>query len=323
MSTPGFKRKVNRHCARFWWAHLLVVCSSILIISLCLVYVAVPNIAQSGINDSSFEVSDLKFINPAPNSINLTQIATLYSPSRFTPTLDPFSAGLWLVTNKTYGTAPFVYLDLPQIHVLHPKSNVTSENQVVPLLNTNEITDYVIAMLTQENVTIALTGTTKLHEGKLPVISINYNSTTTYKGLNGLKGFNATDLKFNPSAPTGTPNLVGNAFIPNPSIITVHLGNVTLILSTAKYGVVGNATINDLTLYPGDNNVLMSSIVDQTKVVESMDASSGIVTVEILGNSSVYNGKHIPYYEKALSRTALSLDINLKQVLADRSKASM
>jgi hypothetical protein len=40
----------------------------------------------------------------------------------------------------------------------------------------------------------------------------------------------------------------------------------------------------------------MSSIVDETKILASMDSSTGLVTMEIVGNSSVYNGQHIKYY---------------------------
>jgi hypothetical protein len=42
-------------------------------------------------------------------------------------------------------------------------------------------------------------------------------------GLNGLKGFNTTNLKLNLTAAAGTPNLKGIAYIPNPSVITVAM----------------------------------------------------------------------------------------------------
>lgn len=33
---PAFRQKVKRHCARFWWIHLIIFCISFLIIALCL-----------------------------------------------------------------------------------------------------------------------------------------------------------------------------------------------------------------------------------------------------------------------------------------------
>jgi hypothetical protein len=45
----------------------------------------------------------------------------------------------------------------------------------------------------------------------------------THVGLNGLKGFNVTNVIINSSAKAGEPNLSGFAYIPNPSVITVAL----------------------------------------------------------------------------------------------------
>lgn len=72
---------------------------------------------------------------------------------------------------------------------------------------------------------------------------------------------------------------------------------MTLILSTAKAGVVGNTTINDMTLRPGNNTLPMTSIIDEAKVLSSMeDPKTGIVELFIIGNTSVYNGQHLTYY---------------------------
>jgi len=132
----------------------------------------------------------------------------------------------------------------------------------------------------------------------------------TVVGLNGLQGFNVTDVRLNLTAAAGEPNLSGFAFIPNPSVITVALvstplplvttrnpnhiqGNVTLILSTTK-GVVGNSTINDMTLVPGNNSLPMTGIIDVALVSNSLN--NGFVTLSIAGQSAIYNGQHLTYY---------------------------
>jgi len=98
------------------------------------------------------------------------------------------------------------------------------------------------------------------------------------------------------------------------------MGNVTLILSIAGTGIVGNATINDLTLRPGDNHFPINSIVETGKIISSM--KDGHVTLEITGNSSVYNGEHLVYYEKALAANVLHLDMNVGQILKDSAAAA-
>lgn len=182
-----------------------------------------PKIAQDGVNDTELSFYELQFLDPTPDTVTLTQRAKLHSPSIFTPTLDPFTAGLWLVSNETFGPSPFASIDFPRIHALHPDSNVSFAGQVLPILDVDQLSEYATQVLSQEYVTTALTGSTKLHVGKLPVVTINYNSSTKYKALNGLKGFNTTNLKIDFSAKTGEPNLIGNAFIPNPSVMTVEM----------------------------------------------------------------------------------------------------
>jgi len=76
-------------------------------------------------------------------------------------------------------------------------------------------------------------------------------------------------------------------------------GNVTLTLSTAKAGVVGNTTINDMTLVPGSNTLPMTGIVDQVLIASSLNAT-GWVTLSIQGESAIYNGQHLTYYVRYL-----------------------
>jgi hypothetical protein len=75
-------------------------------------------------------------------------------------------------------------------------------------------------------------------------------------------------------------------------------GNVTFSLATADQGNVGNATINNMTLVPGNNTIPMTANIDQVKVAAARDAQ-GIVAMIITGTSSVYNGQHIPYYVRS------------------------
>jgi hypothetical protein len=189
-----------------------------------------PKIAQSGVNDSSISFYSLQFLDPTPNTVTLTQLATLHSTSMYTPTLDPFTAGLWLVTNGTFGPSAFTNINFPSIHAEH-QTNVSTVGEVLTILDEDQLAEYATQVLTQENVTTALTGRTQLHEGALPVVWVNYNSSTTYATLNGLKGFNTTDLKLNLSAAAGQPNLVGNAFIPNPSVMTIQMVGFARILT--------------------------------------------------------------------------------------------
>ncbi|KAI9050650.1 hypothetical protein LZ554_005807 [Drepanopeziza brunnea f. sp. 'monogermtubi'] len=314
-----FGQKAKRHCARFWWIHVIVFCLIVMIVTLLVVYVGFPKIAQQDVDDSSLEFREGSFTNPTSNSIRITQEATLHNPSTFKPTLDEFPADLYLVTNGTYGAEKMLTLPMPSIHAR--KRTNSSIDADVPISSVDQVSAYAVTVMTNEYVTTALVGKTKLRLGKLPVQTVTFNSTSTYKGLNSLKGFNTTDLLFDLTAKAGMPNLLGNAQIPNPSLMTLVLGNVTLDLSIAEAGVVGNVTINDFVLRPGANTLPMSAIIEQPKVLASLDAA-GKVNLTITGKSSVYNGQHLTYYEKALASNVMVLEMNVKQILADSTAAA-
>ncbi|RDL35988.1 Uncharacterized protein BP5553_06600 [Venustampulla echinocandica] len=317
----GAGSKVKRHCARWWWVHLIIFCASFLIIALCLVYVAMPKIAQDGVDDASLEFTELQFLNPSATSVTLTQRAILHSPSKFTPTLDSFNASTFLVTNGTFGAAPMIFVTMPSIHVQHPKSNVAVEDSKVMINNMDQLTNFATQAVAQEYVSTALVGETTLHLGALPTVKINYNSTSKYKGLNALKGFNVTGARIDLLAKPGQQNLKGFAYVPNPSLMTIQLGNVSLSLSTEKAGKVGTTTINDMTLKPGNNTLPLFGTMDQAKVVGSLDGD-GMVELLITGTDAIFNGEHLVYYEKALSANVLKLKMNVMQVIKDSSSGS-
>ena len=71
-----------------------------------------------------------------------------------------------------------------------------------------------------------------------------------------------------------------------------------------------------MTVVPGDNSLPMSSILNQTQILASLNGT-GFIDLEIVGSSAVYNGVHLTYYEKALAENKLSLVMNVYQIIAD------
>jgi hypothetical protein len=128
------------------------------------------------------EFAALKFENPSMSEITLTQTGILHNPSMYTPTLDSFTAGSYLVTNGTFGSVPIINVVLPKTHATKPKSDQGVVQQVVPIVSLDQLTQYATAVISSEYVETALVGKTDLHLGALPTVKVNYNSTTKYKG---------------------------------------------------------------------------------------------------------------------------------------------
>lgn len=66
-------------------------------------------------------------------------------------------------------------------------------------------------------------------------------------------------------------------------------------ISTKEKGLIGNSTIENFVLKPGQNLLPMTSIVDTALALGSVD-KQGMVNMIIVGQTAVYNGVHLPYY---------------------------
>jgi hypothetical protein len=136
-------------------------------------------------------------------------------------------------------------------------------------------------------------------------------------GLNNLQGFQV--LNFNISLTPGPDgsNLRGQVYIPNPSPISFSMGQVVQNLYVdGQY--IGNNTIANFQLNPGNNVLNFTGVSDQTTVINliSTKYTNGILPVTIIGNSSIINGQHIPYYEVPLQSVSLQTELNVGAALS-------
>ena len=125
-----------------------------------------------------------------------------------------------------------------------------------------------------------------------------------------------------PAESDGT-NLIGNTTLPNPSVMTLEVG--TLILDV-KIGslVVGNVTLNDVTLVPGDNTFPMRGILDLKTIIknladvlkaEATAIKAGNLTIDAQTTSCIWNGTLVPYYTEILNELTLTAPIGIGDVL--------
>lgn len=97
------------------------------------------------------------------------------------------------------------------------------------------------------------------------------------------------------------------------------MGNVTLDMSVAGT-FIGNATLPNLRLEPGNNTVPIHVTVNQTAVVGVLAIPRfhcGILAVDIAGNKSVYDGQELTYYSQALQANTLTNELNVRPALVE------
>jgi hypothetical protein len=114
--------------------------------------------------------------------------------------------------------------------------------------------------------------------------------------------------------------MLGTASIPNPSLMTIDLGNVTMNLAVDKKPL-GTSFLPNLILKPGDNNVTMQGRVDQVTVLELITTKyrNAVLPMEITGNSSVGSktGERLAYFEEAMRENVVKLDLDVGEALRE------
>ena len=114
-------------------------------------------------------------------------------------------------------------------------------------------------------------------------------------------------------------NAQGTVFIPNPTVITLGMGNVTMDMFVAGT-FIGNATLPSLFLRPGNNTVPIHVTVNQTAVVNLLQEDKyrcGVLPVDIAGKKSMYDGEELTYYSAALQANKLQNDLNVRPALEE------
>ncbi|KZN89015.1 hypothetical protein EN45_076080 [Penicillium chrysogenum] len=143
--------------------------------------------------------------------------------------------------------------------------------------------------------------------------------------LNKFEGFSIADSTFLLPAEDDGSNLVANLTLPNPSALSFEVGTITLDLKSGNTDlVIGNATVKNVTLRPGNNTFPLRGVVDigtivsnLTEVVSSQGSAirRGALSLTAVTRSIVSNGTLIPYYTKVLGSLPLVANVSIGDIL--------
>ena len=126
-------------------------------------------------DNSTLDIDSLSISDPTATSFQLTQHSTIRSDSAYHPTLDAFNASLSLK-----GSASYADITIPSIDAEAVASSVI--DQAVQIKDMKRFTEYNVALLNSESVTMEIVGRTGLHEMKFPETTVDYRKTVTIKG---------------------------------------------------------------------------------------------------------------------------------------------
>ncbi|PTU23579.1 hypothetical protein P175DRAFT_0508236 [Aspergillus ochraceoroseus IBT 24754] len=319
--TIGKCQKIKQHFARFRYYYLLAGILFLAIFLPVLFLLVIPAIAQRVADDTNITVYSATMMNPKPDAVTLTLNTSLAIPLGLRVGIDPLNINLFNRDSNpriTYLTVP-----LPE-YSLKGTTNLVATSNNTPVLDEDEFVRALAMAVYSKKITLSAGGEPTVHLGALKA-HLKLDKDVELAGLDKLNGFSIDEAAFLlPALPDGS-NLNGKATLPNHSVVTFALGNVTLNLM-AKNIVLGTARLENVILQPGNNSVNFTAKADIKHALDNIGSilkaeadalRSGDIELSASGNQTVYNGVHIPYFERVLNNLTITARVPIISILLD------
>ncbi|KAH7197368.1 uncharacterized protein B0J16DRAFT_17859 [Fusarium flagelliforme] len=308
-------RTCARHCKRFWWVYLIVLCVITVIVVPVIILVAVPKIAQSKINEAELEIQSVQILETEPDAYLMKIDSSITTDGKIHASVDPFEAEMYLEDWPAH--VPFAIVNMPETN--SNKHQVVNVTQNVKIADMEEFTRFNVWFHNNETLRVTVNGKTKVKPSGLPrKYDVTFKKTIELKGLNHFAGTKVTDGHIGLSSDKNIPNFNGTTVIPNASVFTLDNGNVTFTNFVGDTEV-GTLTIPNLVLKPGDNVVNITAKMDQKFILDTVGkepyCKTGIIPFKLLGKSVVNHGENLTYFAAALGSSNQTVEIDIGAIL--------
>lgn len=292
---PTKRQRLKASCKKYWWAWLIAQIIMLGIIAIIGIFGIIPRVAQDKVNDAGLNLHSLEIRSPTPNDFRLSLNSSVHIGHGISTkaTLDPMVASLYIQDKKK----PFMKLQVPKVH---GEGDVPiGQTDVLTTIDDVEAMDEFASAL-MKNVTLKykIYGRTKLWLAKIHTM-VNYNQKIEMAGLNELSGMHITNIMSITNQTDGA-TMHGNVTIPNPTIVTIEMGDVAL-----KVGFngtqAGTGVIPNLVLRPGNNSYYFRTMIPGDKLAVVLPVLTGKDNKFEIGSTGTFiNGVKIPWLSKPL-----------------------
>lgn len=155
------------------------------------------------------------------------------------------------------------------------------------------------------------------------MVILEFYLTHNSLALDSFTGFSISDSTLLLPARSDGTNLIGNATLPNPSVLTIEIGTIILDIYSGSL-LIGNATLDGLTLKPGNNTNPISGVLDLKKILGNLGEvlksqaaalKTGNLALSTITRSVVWNGTEVPYYTQVMHELTLVASVSLASTL--------
>ncbi|PTU20703.1 hypothetical protein P175DRAFT_0478833 [Aspergillus ochraceoroseus IBT 24754] len=316
----------RRHCARFWWCYLF---SSIIFLAIflpILFLVITPAIARLVVNKSTLLLVEATVLEPRADSILLAITSKLSLPIAVPVRIDPIT--LELFNRDLPGNNTFAKVSINSA-AIKGETTLRVQGQHTPL-NAEQWAHYVHQAVFQPHAPLSVRGSTNAYLGKLKS-HVTINKDIPQNTLNSFAGFSIENPKLLIPAREDGVNLIANATLPNPSVMNLQIGTTVFDLKSSEY-LLGNVTIDNLYLKPGNHSNPMTGILDIHFLIEHLTGilgtqadslKEGHLTFQAVGRSVTWAGAEVPYYTDAIKALTLQAQVPLGSLIINTLREIM
>ncbi|KAK4866769.1 hypothetical protein LT330_007932 [Penicillium expansum] len=321
VSSTSKKNEFRRHCKRFWCIYLIANMIFLAIFLPVFFLVAIPAIAQLVVNKSDLRIVNAEVMHPTADTVRMTLEAKVNLKLALGVRLDPVV--FYTFVRSTGHENAYAGIEIPG-QTIKGNYSLGVTDQLTPILNMTSWETFVSQAVFQKETALSLYGATTGYLGVLKN-HIILDKDVAMPTLNKFAGFSIANSTFLLPAEDDGSNLVANITLPNPSALSFEVGTITLDLKSGNTDlVIGEATVKDVTIRPGNNTFPLRGVVDigtmignLTEVLSSQGPAirRGALSLTAVTRSIVSNGTLIPYYTKVLRSLPLIANVSTGDVL--------
>ncbi|KAL4803063.1 hypothetical protein BDV18DRAFT_163588 [Aspergillus unguis] len=313
---PGFG---NAHIARhpIYYALLAIVLLAAGI-PLLIVYAA-PAFVVYIINNAPIPDTQINLLNPTNDSIQFSLSSDVRVPSAVSVRLDAMNAQFFRVQTMD-DPVPFATVDIPKLR-FSGNDRIQVENQTMRLADTDQFAEMIEDVSYNPTFDVAARARTKVGIATLSR-AIDFVKVDTMDGFDNFPNIGINDISIRQRDDQNN-NIFAEVELFNPISATVTLGDVTLTLHLANQSI-GQATVAIDNLVPGNNTFNVRAQLNGTVLSDHIEdiireqipyLQQGNISVSATGESVVYDGQHLAYWEKAFRKIDFTVTRDVREIL--------
>jgi competence protein ComGC len=283
---------------------VLLVFIAVVVLVVCLViFVGIPHIAQQKIDAATLTIEGIRVTNTQTQNFTMSINSTIHSDGSVKATIDGFTGDMYLEDLQPH--TPFASVTFPE--TTSDAIQIVNVTQFTPITNMDAFTTFNTWLLHNKTLRVTVKGDTYIHvSGIAKAFPVSFSKTVEMPGLNNFDGTSASEARISQQADANGDNFHGFASIPNPSLVTFEIGNVTFDTFLLGQYVGPTYLDNVLLVAGGANNFTMHANVSQLPVIGALGqqpycSNGGVLPFQLRGKDVFNNGQPLPYYANALS----------------------